>query len=354
MVPRGELLQRARRRDRAEDPRAGDGRSRGRDVHGALGACTRVRHLDRGDGGRAGECGLRRARGRQRTDGAGGPRGDLGGVAGCRECVHRGADAPAGAVDRAACRRVDAGDVRRGRDRARADADAMSAVIWPEDGASLELLGGKAGALAKLRRFGLPIPAWFVVSPEAAARGGWEEELATALRRLAPNGEPVAVRSSAAGEDGVDHSYAGQLESYLFVRSDEVVARVREVWESAASARVAAYRVERKIAGASVPAVLVQRMVDAEKSGVAFSADPVSGRRGRCIVAASFGLGTALVSGADDADTIVVERAGEIVERTTAMKRVAHRRGPDGGIVEQPLGAEDSARPVLSDSEARA
>jgi len=229
----------------------------------------------------------------------------------------------------------------------------MSAVIWPEDGASLELLGGKAGALAKLRRFGLPIPAWFVVSPEAAARGGWEEELATALRRLAPNGEPVAVRSSAAGEDGVDHSYAGQLESYLFVRSDEVVARVREVWESAASARVAAYRVERKIAGASVPAVLVQRMVDAEKSGVAFSADPVSGRRGRCVVAAAFGLGTALVSGADDADTIVVERAGEIVERATATKRVAHRRGPDGGVIERPLGAEDSTRPVLGDSEAR-
>ena len=230
----------------------------------------------------------------------------------------------------------------------------MSAIIWPEDGASRETLGGKAGALASLRRSGIPIPAWFVVAPDAAARGGWEGAVAAAVRQLAPNGELVAVRSSAAGEDGVEHSYAGQLESYLFVRAEEVAARVRDVWQSAESARVAAYRAERRIGGASVPAVLVQRMVDAEKSGVAFSADPVSGRRGRCVVAAAFGLGTALVSGADDADTIVVERAGEIVERTTATKRVAHRRGADGGIIEQPLSAEDAARPVLSDSEARA
>lgn len=230
----------------------------------------------------------------------------------------------------------------------------MKAVIWPDDGASREQLGGKAGALASLRRSGIPIPPWFVVAPDAAARGGWESEVAAALRRLAPNGEPVAVRSSAGGEDGVEHSYAGQLESYLFVRAEDVAARVRDVWRSAESARVAAYRAERRIGGASVPAVLVQRMVDAEKAGVAFSADPVSGRRGRCVVAAAFGLGTALVSGADDADTIVVERAGEIIERTTAAKRVAHRRGADGGVVEQPLSAGDAARPVLSDGEARA
>ena len=230
----------------------------------------------------------------------------------------------------------------------------MSAVSWPEDGATREQLGGKAGALASLRRFGLPIPAWFVVAPGAAMQSGWEAAVEGALRRLAPNGEPVAVRSSAAGEDGVEHSYAGQLESYLFVRAENVVARVRDVWESAESARVAAYRAERRITSASVPAVLVQRMVDAEKSGVAFSADPVSGRRGRCVVAAAFGLGTALVSGADDADTVVVERAGEIVDRKTATKRVAHRRGPEGDVVEVELAPTDSTTPVLSDSEARA
>ena len=230
----------------------------------------------------------------------------------------------------------------------------MSAVIWPEDGAGRKELGGKAGALAALGRFGLPIPPWFVVSPAAATRGGWERELEAALRRLSPNGEPVAVRSSAAGEDGAEHSYAGQLESYLFVRPEDVAARVQDVWRSAESSRVAAYRAERRITGASIPAVLVQRMIDAEKSGVAFSADPVSGRRGRCVVAATFGLGTALVSGADDADTVTVERAGEIVERRTATKRVAHRRGPDGEVVEVSLSAEDSRREVLSISEARA
>ena len=72
------------------------------------------------------------------------------------------------------------------------------------------------------------------------------------------------------------------------------------------------------------------------------------------MVAAVFGLGTALVSGADDADSVVVERAGTIVERKTAIKRVAHRRAPDGDVVERELSAEDSTRPVLSDEEARA
>jgi pyruvate,water dikinase len=228
------------------------------------------------------------------------------------------------------------------------------AVIWPEEGASVETLGGKAGALGSLRRSGVSIPPWFVVAPDAAAIDDWECAVATAVRRLVPNGEPVAVRSSAAGEDGVEHSYAGQLESYLFVAPADVPARVRDLWRSAESARVTAYRVERGIAGSSVPAVLVQRMVDAEKSGVAFSADPVTGRRGRCVVAAVFGLGTALVSGADDADSVVVERAGTIIERKTAMKRVAHRRAPDGDVIEHDLSPEDSARPVLSDEEARA
>ncbi|MFL5563054.1 MAG: PEP/pyruvate-binding domain-containing protein [Gemmatimonadaceae bacterium] len=227
-------------------------------------------------------------------------------------------------------------------------------VIWPHDGADAATLGGKAGALASLRRSGVAIPAWFVVAPGAGAVAGWEETVVAAVRQLAPNGEPVAVRSSAAGEDGVEHSYAGQLESYLFVAAADVPARVRDVWTSVESARVAAYRIERRITGSSAPAVLVQRMVNAERSGVAFSADPVTGRRGRCVVAAVFGLGTALVSGADDADSLVVERAGTIVERRTATKSVAHRRNPAGDVVEVPLTADDATRPVLSDNEARA
>ena len=230
----------------------------------------------------------------------------------------------------------------------------MGSVIWPHDGASAETLGGKAGALASLRRSGVSIPPWFVVAPDAMSVADWECEVARAVQQLSPNGEPVAVRSSAAGEDGVEHSYAGQLESYLFVAPKDVGARVRDVWQSAESARVAAYRAERGIAGGSVPAVLVQRMVDAEKSGVAFSADPVTGRRGRCVVAAVFGLGTALVSGADDADAVVVERAVPILDRKTAVKRVAHRRDAGGDVVERALSPEDSTRAVLSDEEARA
>jgi rifampicin phosphotransferase len=80
---------------------------------------------------------------------------------------------------------------------------------------------------------------------------------------------------------------------------------------------VVEYRRLRGLPGASrAPAVLVQRMAEARVSGVAFSADPVSGRRGVAVVSAVRGLGTALVSGAADADAWQVDREGSIIHRS--------------------------------------
>src|SRR5262249_48881283 len=127
-------------------------------------------------------------------------------------------------------------------------------------------LGGKARALAALREADLPIPAWFVIRPEAfhdsltpglhnsLEKGGAVDglepsdavraELAEALAELCPDGATVAVRSSASDEDGAQHSFAGQLDSFLFVPPDEVPARVADVWRSGFSDRVRAYRRE--------------------------------------------------------------------------------------------------------------
>lgn len=186
-------------------------------------------------------------------------------------------------------------------------------------------LGGKARALAALERFGFPIPRWFVVLPEARAEkgdglsGDVAREIESALERLCPGGELVAVRSSASDEDGARHSFAGQLESYLFVPADQVAEKIVAVWASGFSERIMAYRREHGLAdSAKAPAVLVQRMVDAEVSGVAFGADPVSGRRGTAVVSAVRGVGLALVSGEVDADTWHVDRAGGIVFRREA------------------------------------
>ncbi|MEO7599803.1 MAG: PEP/pyruvate-binding domain-containing protein, partial [Opitutus sp.] len=184
-------------------------------------------------------------------------------------------------------------------------------------------LGGKAGALAKLASSGLPIPAWFVVTPQAfSASGGAARfevnaavaaEILTLARAMNPDGSLFAVRSSALYEDGADHSFAGQLDSFLFVPLEQIPARVAAVWRSGFSERIVAYRRERGLAGEpQAPAVLIQRMIDADSAGVAFSADPVSGRRGNTIVSAVFGLGSALVSGEADADMYTVDRSERV------------------------------------------
>ncbi|MEP7345676.1 MAG: PEP/pyruvate-binding domain-containing protein, partial [Gemmatimonadaceae bacterium] len=214
-------------------------------------------------------------------------------------------------------------------------------------------IGGKAASLAALASAGIAIPPWFAV--RAGSNTQWDEvlarDLAQAIRDLSPAGELLAVRSSAVEEDGAAHSFAGQFESYLFVAPDEVAARIKDVWSGAASARVMAYRRELGLDGESPPpAVLVQRMVEPDVAGVAFSADPVTGRRGTCVVAAAWGVGTAIVSGDADADTYHVDRNETIVRREIAEKRIAHRRGP-GGVIEQPVPSQLVSQPALTDQQ---
>jgi pyruvate,water dikinase len=188
--------------------------------------------------------------------------------------------------------------------------------------ASRAELGGKAWALASAQRAGLPVPAWFAVSAAACRDGSGvpgelRAELASAIEEVFANGESLAVRSSARDEDGQQLSFAGQLESHLFVQPADVAERVDQVWRSAGAARARAYREQHgRSAATGGTAVLVQRMVDADVAGVAFSADPVSGRRALSVVAAGRGTGEALVSGERDADTFHVARDGHIERRS--------------------------------------
>ncbi len=263
----------------------------------------------------------------------------------------------------------------------------MFFVVRAGQSTQIEDLGGKASVLDALERAGLPVPPWICLTPAAfdvslteaqrstlisegiwggavgddaladlRPRGEAREALEQALGELCPGGEPVAVRSSAIDEDGGQHAFAGQLESVLFVAPAEVAERVAEVWRSAFGERVLTYRRELGLPPVpSAPAVLIQRMVDADVSGVAFSADPVVGRRGLAVVSALYGLGTALVSGECDADTFHVARDGSIVERVIVEKRIAHRRAPNGsGVLPVPVGAELARRPALTDEQVRA
>jgi pyruvate,water dikinase len=260
---------------------------------------------------------------------------------------------------------------------------AMRYIIGVETTRTDEL-GGKGRSLAALERAGLPVPPWFVVSPTAfrdsvsADRlSGLSEaadfkslasildglspspdvaaELRSALRALCPNGEKIAVRSSALDEDGPEHSFAGQLDSFLFVPAELVGEKIAAVWRSGFSERILAYRREHALTPIpSAPAVILQRMIDADVAGVAFSADPVGGRRAIAVVSAVYGLGSALVSGESDADTYLVDRGGHVVERRIAVKLTAHRASATEaeGVAASPVGADIAAKPALTDGQA--
>jgi pyruvate,water dikinase len=244
-------------------------------------------------------------------------------------------------------------------------------------------LGGKARALAALRDADLPIPPWIVLIPDAfiasltpaqrtaldaaadlralvadvAASAEVRDELQAAVAELCPGGEPVAVRSSASDEDGPEHSFAGQLDSFLFVSSDDAAARAADVWRSAFGERIVAYRREHGLSPTPrPPAVLIQRMVRPDAAGVAFGADPVSGRRGTAVVAAVPGCGTSLVSGACDADTYHVDRDGRIVGRAVADKKIKHVADPASaeGVRAVPIPPEAARAPVLTDEQVAA
>ncbi|MGZ4668407.1 MAG: phosphoenolpyruvate synthase [Blastococcus sp.] len=164
---------------------------------------------------------------------------------------------------------------------------------------------------------------------------------------------PVAVRSSAVGEDSAETSYAGMNASFTNVHGADAVARaVVQCWASAFAPRAVAYRARGGQRGLPDIAVVVQRMVAPRKAGVAFTADPVSGRRDRIVLEAAWGQGEVVVSGGVEPDTYVLDAEGpRLVEvhRGTQTKKIV--AAPGGGDVTLPMDEADSG-PVLSHTEA--
>ncbi|WP_394617937.1 PEP/pyruvate-binding domain-containing protein [Lentzea sp. JNUCC 0626] len=173
----------------------------------------------------------------------------------------------------------------------------MSPLILPLDDprATLATAGGKGASLARLVTAGLPVPAGFHLTTRAYRERSMEGVL-EAFREL---GGPVAVRSSATAEDLPGLSFAGQHDTVLNVSEDGLFDAILRCWDSLRSDRAVAYRERNGVASAEM-AVVVQRMVPAEISGVLFTADPVTGRA-EPVTNAVRGLGEALVSGAADA-----------------------------------------------------
>ncbi len=201
----------------------------------------------------------------------------------------------------------------------------MRSVYFACEHADAKSFGNKGFRLASLAEAGFHVPAFFAVVPEAFGEDGLhndaQSEIADAIERLCNDGTSVAVRSSSLEEDGKDSSFAGQLNSFLNVAHADVVTRVFDVSRSAHSERVRSYRRSQGIEGdIQCPAVVVQRMIDAEVSGVAFAADPVTGDLNTAVVAATRGLGENLVGGDVQGDTWRVDQRSRIVEREVAAR----------------------------------
>ena len=258
--------------------------------------------------------------------------------------------------------------------------------------------GGKSAMLGELIAAGIPVPPGFAVSTSAfrafVQEAGLGGMIAAELERMSPDdidsvgaashaisqamrfapvpdavrdevarryaelGEvagvaepPVAVRSSALGEDSQDATFAGQQETYLWVRGAEHACdAVRDCWVSLYSPPALTYRA-RLAAGAEPPAmgVAVQSMVDAEVSGVMFTCNPVSGDPSMVAVNASWGLGLAVVGGEVTPDDYLVSKVTrEVVREHVHDKDVQYVPDTGGrGAVRTAVPAERRAVPCL-------
>jgi pyruvate,water dikinase len=198
--------------------------------------------------------------------------------------------------------------------------------------ADANTFGGKSASLGELLRAQIPVPPGFAISTAAA------EEMTDPLRqeiaaRYAQLGDEaaVAVRSSALGEDSAEATFAGQQDTYLWVRGLEAVcAAVQKCWASLYNPEAVAYRERFNIANPAM-GVTVQLMVDAAISGVMFTCNPLSGDRSMVAINASWGLGLAVVGGEVTPDDYLVSKVtGEIVRETIGDKHVEYVAGDDG------------------------
>jgi pyruvate,water dikinase len=209
-------------------------------------------------------------------------------------------------------------------------------IFFADDDVKIQDVGGKAASLHELQD--LNVPEWFVITPAAFAEStcdpnnfsSWKIgdkikiELQKSLDVLSAGSGYFAVRSSAVDEDSKEFSFAGQLESFLGVPTKEVAEKVLAVWQSAYSERVKAYRLEHRLGQCIAPAVIVQKMIDAESAGVSFAVDPISGSWGQALVSSVWGLGNSLVDGEVDADTWHIDRNGSITRLQTGHKSFGH------------------------------
>jgi pyruvate,water dikinase len=257
---------------------------------------------------------------------------------------------------------------------------AMPMVCWFQDcrNDAVPLVGGKCASLGELIHSGIRVPPGFAVTTHATRRFMEEQGLSAAVaarvesvdpsdldaleaasrdaRRLIEEAKfsteledliaeqyrklsvqcsipaaPVAVRSSATAEDLPGASFAGQQDTYLWVRGvDDLLSRVKRCLSSLYTARAIAYRARNGFRNQDVAiSVGVQKMANAYCAGVMFTLNPSNGDRSSIVIDSNFGFGESVVSGEVTPDHFVVNKVSlEIMARTISRKQVAYILDP--------------------------
>jgi pyruvate,water dikinase len=279
----------------------------------------------------------------------------------------------------------------------------VATIIWFEDYQPCDapVVGGKNSSLGTLFGAGLPVPPGFAVSADcyrkAMADGGLAAELDALTAGLDPRDQaavaaagvrareligsidladglagaireayaklcgrcgddalPVAVRSSATCEDQPDASFAGEHDTYLWIRgADEVVRHVLRCWASLFTDRGIAYRLERGYTKAGeAMSVGVQQMVTPRAAGVAFTLNPSNGDRSQIAIDASWGFGEAVVSGEVTPDNFLVDKVmGTIGKRTISAKTLEYRLTAADAVCAVEVEPARQSVPCLTDEE---
>lgn len=211
---------------------------------------------------------------------------------------------------------------------------------------NVDLCGGKGASLGELIKIGMPVPNGFVVTTNAYGNFLKENGIKVGLKgvdvedseavgfvsdefqklifegKVNPklqkeiilhfnklNCQFVAVRSSATAEDATRTSWAGQLSTYLNTQKKDLIDNIKRCWASLFNPRAISYRASQGLLEADIAvAVIVQKMVEAEVSGIVFTAHPVTKDPDMILLEAGFGLGEAMVAGMVTPDTIMVDK----------------------------------------------
>ncbi len=250
------------------------------------------------------------------------------------------------------------------------------AIRWIEDLSlqDADTVGGKAANLGELLRAKFPVPAGFVITADAylgvMGDAGVRSQLLACVQSshpldyeslLAASNEArqiitgvgipdvlrqmiidavkqltidrdrttpisVVVRSSAIGEDAGDTSYAGMNDTFTNLTTvDEILKAVVDCWASLFGQRVLAYRGFQSVDDEPRIAVVVQRMISANRSGVMFTVDPASSDASRMVIEAALGLGEVVVSGQVEPDTYRIHRGTDARALSIDTVRIGHQ-----------------------------